>query len=254
MGHPKLRDLLENVLPDDDAFDNYEVEHDFPDLGHRTMVLNARRVDHMQLILLAIEDQTEVRRASRALRESEARLSSLMRHAPIGIGLVDREGRWVLQNPLLERLSSGLIPSRDPEQVRLWRPADETDPENWPAARALRREVVAPGVDFRKEIDGQERWLRISAAPVEDTEEVEHAVVIVEDVTEGKEAEEERELLLGELNHRVKNLFGVIRSLVSQRSGSPEAEEYKSTLEGPSGRARQSPLAGRSTAAGAAST
>jgi hypothetical protein len=33
---PKLRDLLENVLPDDDAFDNYEVEHDFPDLGHRT--------------------------------------------------------------------------------------------------------------------------------------------------------------------------------------------------------------------------
>jgi PAS domain S-box-containing protein len=229
---PKLRDLLENVLPDDDAFDNYEVEHDFPELGHRTMVLNARRVDHMQLILLAIEDQTEVRRAERQLRESEARLSSLMRHAPIGIGLADREGRWVLQNPILQRLSCGLIPSRDPQQAKPSRPADESDPENWPAARALRQEVVAPGVDFLTEIDGQKRWLRISAAPVEDTEAVEHAVVIVEDVTAGKQAEEERELLLGELNHRVKNLFAVVRSLVSQGSDGPEVEEYKNTLLG----------------------
>lgn len=229
---PKLRNLLEDVLPDNDAFDNYEVEHEFPDLGRRTMVLNARRVDHMQLILLAIEDRTEARRAERALRETEARLSSLMRHAPIGIGLVDREGRWVLQNPSLQRLSSGLIPSRDPGQVKLWRPADETDPENWPGARALRGQVVAPGVDFRTEIDGQERWLRIGAAPVDGTAEIEHAVVIVEDVTEAKEADEERELLLGELNHRVKNLFAVIRSLVSQGSGSPEVEDYKNALKG----------------------
>jgi PAS domain S-box-containing protein len=230
---PELRELLENVLPDNDAFDNFEVEHEFEGLGHRIMVLNARRVDHMQLILLAIEDQTEARRAERALRESEARLSSLMQHAPIGIGLVDREGRWVLQNPLLARLSFGLIPDRDPDQAARWRPADNSDPQNWPGARALRREVVTPGVDFRTEVEGQERWLRISAAPVEGTGEVEHAVVIVEDVTEDKQAEELRELLLRELNHRVRNLFGVIRTLVMQGgSGGPEVEAYKNILTG----------------------
>jgi two-component sensor histidine kinase/nitrogen-specific signal transduction histidine kinase len=229
---PKLRHLLENVLPDDDAFDNYEVEHDFEDLGHRTMMLNARRVDHMQLILLAIEDQTAGRRADRALRESEARLSSLMRHAPVGIGLIDRNGRWVVQNPRLERLSSGLIPSRDPEQTARWHPVGGVDPANWPGERALRGEVVSPGVDFRAAVDGEDRWLRVGAAPVDGTGAAEHAVVIVEDVTEAKLAEEERELLLGELNHRVRNLFGIIRSLVSQGDGGPEVDAYKKTLTG----------------------
>ncbi|WIM10753.1 PAS domain-containing protein [Enhydrobacter sp.] len=229
---PELRDLLENVLPDNDAFDDFEVEHDFEDLGHRIMVLNARRVDHTQLILLAIEDQTEARRAERARRESEARMASMMQHAPIGIGLIDREGRWVMQNPLLERLSSGLIPFRDSDQTSRWHPADKSDPENWPGSRALRGEIVAPGVDFRTEVDGQERWLRISAAPVQGSKEVDHAVVIAEDITEDKRGQEERELLLAELNHRVKNLFGVIRSLVTQGSGGAEVEQYKNTLIG----------------------
>jgi hypothetical protein len=51
------------VPPDDDAFDNSEGKHDLEDLGHRTMMLNSRLVDHMQLIRLAIEDQTAERRA-----------------------------------------------------------------------------------------------------------------------------------------------------------------------------------------------
>ena len=62
---PRLRDLLEKVLPKNDAFDDYEVVHDFPDLGRRVMLLNARRVDHVMLILLAIEDVTDRRAAER---------------------------------------------------------------------------------------------------------------------------------------------------------------------------------------------
>ena len=226
---PKLRELLENVLPDDDAFDNYEVEHDFPDLGHRTMVLNARRVDHMQLILLAIEDQTKARRAERALRESEALLSLVMHHAPVGIGLIDRDGRWVLQNPHLERVTAGAIPSRDPEQGRRWHSAEGAPPEQWPGARALRGEAVSPGMDFRAEIDG-ERWMRVSAAPISDQGEVRHAVLLVQDITEAKEAEEERELLLGELNHRVKNIFAVIRSLATQGGSGPEVDRHRAVF------------------------
>jgi two-component system, chemotaxis family, CheB/CheR fusion protein len=60
---PDLRRLLSEVLPDNDFFEDFEVEHDFPSIGRRSMLLNARRVDHLQLILLAIEDITERRRA-----------------------------------------------------------------------------------------------------------------------------------------------------------------------------------------------
>ena len=61
---PKLRELLENILPEKIAFDNYEVEHEFTTIGRRTMLLNARQIERAigkeRIILLAIEDITEL--------------------------------------------------------------------------------------------------------------------------------------------------------------------------------------------------
>jgi len=59
---PRLRELLEDVLPDNNAFDDVEVEHEFETIGPRIMLLNGRRLDHLDLILLAIRDVTEQRR------------------------------------------------------------------------------------------------------------------------------------------------------------------------------------------------
>jgi two-component sensor histidine kinase len=79
---PELRTLLEDVLPDNDAFDDYVVEHDFRDIGHRVMVLNGRRLDHEPLILLAIEDITErrlsERRQSMLVGELQHRVKNLL--------------------------------------------------------------------------------------------------------------------------------------------------------------------------------
>ena len=59
---PRLRELLETVLPKDASFEDMEVEHDFPVIGHRRMLLNARQIvgetGQAQLILLAMEDVT----------------------------------------------------------------------------------------------------------------------------------------------------------------------------------------------------
>ena len=40
---PKLRKLLEELLPEKEVFDNFEVTHNFQDIGQKTMLLNARR-------------------------------------------------------------------------------------------------------------------------------------------------------------------------------------------------------------------
>jgi two-component system CheB/CheR fusion protein len=60
---PALRQLLEDVLPKNSEFQGFRVEYDFPAIGHRAMLLNARRIyaetDRPQMILLAIEDITE---------------------------------------------------------------------------------------------------------------------------------------------------------------------------------------------------
>jgi len=75
---PKLRELLEEILPTGMTFDNFEVEHEFRTIGRRVMHLNARRIptktNETQLILLAIEDATERKRAQQALRENFEKL------------------------------------------------------------------------------------------------------------------------------------------------------------------------------------
>lgn len=55
----ELRELLEHILPKRRVLQAYEITLDFPSLGRKTMLLNARQVDHKQLILLAAEDITE---------------------------------------------------------------------------------------------------------------------------------------------------------------------------------------------------
>jgi two-component system CheB/CheR fusion protein len=62
---PGLRQVLERTLPDNRSFDDVELEHEFPRIGRRRLVLNGRRVDRSQLgadelILLAIEDKTDM--------------------------------------------------------------------------------------------------------------------------------------------------------------------------------------------------
>jgi hypothetical protein len=41
---PKLRHLLEEILPKTTSFDNFEIEHNFPHIGKKLMLLNARRI------------------------------------------------------------------------------------------------------------------------------------------------------------------------------------------------------------------
>ena len=103
---PALRDLLENILPQNTRFDDFEVTHDFPGLGVRTMILNARRLyregNHTQFLLLAIEDVTE-RRAREAERQAliDRLNAELMHQARIA---------RALQRPLLLETAEDAFP------------------------------------------------------------------------------------------------------------------------------------------------
>jgi len=82
---PALRRLLEEVIPQRRTIESYEVEHDFPTIGRRTMLLNARQVfdeEHPDsTLLLAIEDITKRRDAEREkdelLRQKELLLQEM---------------------------------------------------------------------------------------------------------------------------------------------------------------------------------
>ncbi|HET7099387.1 MAG TPA: PAS domain S-box protein [Patescibacteria group bacterium] len=60
---PKLKILLEDILPKNTHFEDFKVEHDFPKIGHKIMILNARQVHttniNKPIMLLAMEDITK---------------------------------------------------------------------------------------------------------------------------------------------------------------------------------------------------
>ncbi|OGF57898.1 MAG: hypothetical protein A2497_04280, partial [Candidatus Firestonebacteria bacterium RifOxyC12_full_39_7] len=72
---PALRILLTNILPEKSVFQDYEVEHEFKTIGKKNMILNAKELkseNHKnRLILLAIEDVTEKRKAEEKVKAAE---------------------------------------------------------------------------------------------------------------------------------------------------------------------------------------
>src|SRR5512133_219978 len=71
---PSLRVLVEEILPHDTVINGYEVEHDFPDIGRKTVLLNARQIFREEIgshiILLAMEDITERKQLEATSRDA----------------------------------------------------------------------------------------------------------------------------------------------------------------------------------------
>jgi len=106
---PKLRELLETILPEKTTFNDYRVEHYFNTLGRRTMLLNARQIQHIEgherIILLAFEDITDKELAQLALEDSEERFRRLFETAKDGLILVEKKkGHVVNANPAFCKL------------------------------------------------------------------------------------------------------------------------------------------------------
>jgi len=77
---PKLRELLENILPTHSMFRDFEVTHVFEHVGRKVMLLNASEIFNpnaqARTILLAIEDATDRKQAEEALRTTNAELQN----------------------------------------------------------------------------------------------------------------------------------------------------------------------------------
>jgi two-component system CheB/CheR fusion protein len=77
---PGLRELLEKVLPEKREVVDFEVEHDFPAVGHKIILLNARGLYQTEIgpqkILLVMEDVTERKAAAKKVQQLLDRLTT----------------------------------------------------------------------------------------------------------------------------------------------------------------------------------
>jgi two-component system, chemotaxis family, CheB/CheR fusion protein len=99
---PKLRELLEEIIPRNIHVNDFEVTNTFPYIGEKVMVVNARRLVRKlhseHLILLAIEDITEHRRAQKLITEREEWFRNMANHSPMMLWVANADRKMEFVN------------------------------------------------------------------------------------------------------------------------------------------------------------
>ncbi len=141
---PDLRTLLEDIVPQSSVFDDFELEHSFPDIGRRVMLLNARKLQagqHGELLVLAMEDVTARRQAEEALVKAGALQSAIFNSANFSSIATDAKGVIQIFNVGAERM----LGYTAAEVMNTITPADISDPEEVVArAKSLSVELNTP--------------------------------------------------------------------------------------------------------------
>ncbi|HEY6404357.1 MAG TPA: PAS domain S-box protein, partial [Blastocatellia bacterium] len=188
---PKLRILLEDILPRNSFFNDFEVTHDFPHVGRRTMLLNARRLElddgSAQMILLAIEDVTERHRAD-VITASLAAIVNSSDDAIVGIDLNGVITSW---NKGAERLFGYTAQEAIGQLITMLIPPDRQQEEAEILSRLKRGESVNHFETVRLRKDRSPLEISLTISPIKDaTGRVIGASKIARDISRQKQAEE----------------------------------------------------------------
>ena len=141
----ELRRLLEDIVPQHTEFRDFEVTHDFPAIGRRTMLLNARKLYQpgvdSELFLLAMEDTTARKQAEQALLKAEALQNAIFNSANFSSIATDANGVIQIFNVGAERM----LGYTAADVMNKITPADISDPQEVIArAKALSAELGTP--------------------------------------------------------------------------------------------------------------
>lgn len=183
--------------------------------------------------LAITRDVTKRKEDEIALRESEAQLTTLLQALPSAIYTTDEHGTITFYNRAAVE-TSGRVPQIGTDRWcigwRLYWPDGTPLPfDECPMAIALKEDREIHGVEILAERpDGSRVPLLVYPTPLRDSNgKLVGAVNMLIDISERKQAEEHRLLLINELNHRVKNTLATVQSIAFhtlQRDGMRERQ------------------------------
>src|SRR5687768_5212581 len=189
---PDLRTLLEDIVPRSSVFNDFVLEHDFPDIGRRVMLLNARKL-HDELVLLAMEDVTERRRSQHLLEQIETYAQDVVDTVREPLLILDSSLRVHSANRAFYQTFH--VSSEETENQLIY----ELGNGQWdiPDLRTLLEDIVPTSSvfnDFELELDFPaigRRVMLLNARKLRQGSHAELLVLAMEDVTERRRAEGE---------------------------------------------------------------
>ncbi len=191
---PELRTLIKEVLANCAVFNGYEVEYDFPDIGPKTMLLNAREISSSnigsRIILLAMEDITERKLAQERVNEVIRQHQAILNHIPYAAWLKDSNGKYVTANVPFNQIF-GVAP----DDLTGKNDYDIFPPELAAKYEKDSREVITTGKRVLSECStvdrgGRVQYLEKTETPIFNDMGVAIGIIgIVQDITRRKEAE-----------------------------------------------------------------
>ena len=221
-----LKQLFETGEPQ--AFELQMVENDGTQFWAQLVATVAQGVDGALAYRVVLSDITERKLAEESLRESEAKYRSLFENAVEGVFQTTPEGRFISANPSLAKLFGYDSPQEYMEQITDIGRQQYVQPEDRQTYKnTLEREGVIKGFEVQLiNKEGNPVWASISARSVRDNKKtVLYYEGTVENINERKGVEaymktslREKEILLKEIHHRVKNNLQVISSLLNMQS------------------------------------
>ncbi|MPZ34922.1 MAG: PAS domain S-box protein [Rhodospirillales bacterium] len=202
---PGLPAQLQETLAGNRDFQPFEINHEFPVIGRRTVMLNARQLSlqdqSRRAILLGLQDVTERTCAEQILRDSEHRLREVVEALPVAVYMTDAQGRITLFNNATCQLS-GRVPQLGSDSwcvaLKLYWPDGRSMPhDECPMALALKSARPVWGAEaIAERPDGTRVWLEAHATPLHDEAgKLVGAVNMLVNITERKEADEDKQRL-----------------------------------------------------------
>lgn len=185
-------------------------------------------------VVLTFVDVTERKAAERARGVSERRFSAIVNQAAVGVAETDLSGRFLLTNAAFEKLAG-----RSADDLRGLRRSDIVNSQDADDIAERIDRAIRDSEPYEAEYrlcrsDGSALWVHDSVSVLTGGDDRPESVIsVILDIEERKRAEEQAALLLGELDHRVKNILAIVSSIVAQtleRSASPE--QFAETIAG----------------------
>jgi len=237
---PELRKILEEVLPKKKELTDLEVTHDFPVIGQKTMLLNARKIAGIELILLSIEDITTQKQLEESKERSEKRFRAMIEKSDDAIALVNADGKVLYASPSTVR-----VMGYTPEEMQKLNnpfelvPPDERKPVTTLFEQVLKKRGSSGHTTHRiKHKNGSFIWLESVMTNLLFDPNVYAVVINYRDINKRRELEIQKDEFIGIASHELKTPVTSIKGYTQvlqnrfQKEGNIKAVELLARMDG----------------------